>query len=307
MSSTTLKIVAAVAVLFAFILAAVGWQYSRSFAEKAERAQQAEQERQKMQQTLAVVALKPLQAYKPIPRDAISLVPVAVPPTQPYTSIEQVVDKVPLVDIDAGAPVTARYFTDSSMLSRAIPEGFKAVSVEVNDVVAVGGFIRPGDIVDVLLYLRADQNLDQAQSRVLLEGVRVLAYQELIIDRPEGVEEDPKEKGRRSNTRMRTAVLAVADPDTTTLMLGASAGELRLALHGGGKGEGTEAQATTVAGLPVDASAKPLDKNPQKAISIKQLAKPGTVGSRGGSGAGGPQGPEVQVIRGSSNTTVIVK
>jgi len=306
MSSTTLKIVAAVAVLFAFILAAVGWQYSRSFAEKAERAQQAEQERQKMQQTLAVVALKPLQAYKPIPRDAISLVPVAVPPTQPYTSVDQVVDKVPLVDIDAGAPVTARYFTDSSMLSRAIPEGFKAVSVEVNDVVAVGGFIRPGDIVDVLLYLRADQNLDQAQSRVLLEGVRVLAYQEMIIDRPEGVEEDPKEKGKRNNTRMRTAVLAVADKDTTTLMLGASAGELRLALHGG-KGEGAEAGAATVAGLPVDESARPLDKNPQKAISIKQLAKPGTVGSRGGSGAGGPQGPEVQVIRGSSNTTVIVK
>lgn len=306
MSSTTLKIVAAVAVLLAVILAAVGYQYSRGFAEKAERAQQAEQERQKMQQTLAVVALKPLQAYKPIARDAVSLVPVAVAPAQPYTSVDQVVDKVPLVDIDAGAPVTARYFTDSSMLSRAIPEGFKAVSVEVNDVVAVGGFIRPGDIVDVLLYLRADQSLDQAQSRVLLEGVRVLAYQELIIDRPEGVEEDPKDKNRR-NTRMRTAVLAVADKDTTTLMLGASAGELRLALHGGDKGDGTAAEATTVAGLPVDESAKPLDKNPQKAVSIKQLAKPGTVASRGGSGAGGPQGPEVQVIRGSSNTTVIVK
>ncbi|HSW12402.1 MAG TPA: Flp pilus assembly protein CpaB [Solimonas sp.] len=305
MSSTTLKIVAVVAVLFAVILAVVGYKYSRSFAEKAERAQQAEQERQKQQQTLAVVALKPLQAYKPIPRDSLALVPVVVPPMKPYTSIDQVVDKAPLIDIDAGAPVTERYFTSASALSRAVPEGFKAVSVEVNDVVAVGGFIRPGDIVDVLLFLRPDQNLDQAQSRVLLEGVRVLAYQEMIIDRPEGVEEDPKDKSsRKGSSRVRTAVLAVSDKDTTKLMLGASAGELRLALHGG-TNEGDAPTDQTAAGLPVDESVRPVDRNPERAISIKQLAKPGTTAVR--NAGNGPEGPSVQVIRGAENTTVIVK
>lgn len=305
MSSTTLKIVAAVAVLLAVILAVVGYRYSRSFAEKADQAQKAEQERKQAQQTLAVVALKPLSAYKPIARDAVALVPVAVAPKNPYTAIDQVVDKVPLIDIDAGAPVTARYFTESSILARAIPEGFKAVSVEVTDVVAVGGFIRPGDIVDVLLYLRAGQNLDDAQARVLLEAVRVLAYHEQVIDRPEGVEEEgaDKEQRKRAASRLRTAVLAVDEKDTTKLMLGASAGELRLALNAV-KPEGETAMPTTAAGLPMsEAAAKAAEKLRSRAITLNQLAKPGTIARK----TDQPQGPEVLVIRGSSATTVVVK
>lgn len=304
MSSTTLKIVAAVAVLLALVLAVVGYRYSRSFAEKAEQAQKAEEERKQAQQTLAVVAVKPLLAYKPIARDAIALVPVAIVPKNPYTSLDQVVDKVPLIDIDAGAPVTQRYFTESSILARAIPEGFKAVSVEVTDVVAVGGFIRPGDVVDVLLFLRGGQSIDEEQARVLLEGVRVLAYQEQVIDRPEGVEEDPKDKDRRRSTaRTRTAVLAVADKDTTKLMLGASAGELRLALNGI-KPDGATAAVMADSGLPMDdAAAKAAEKARSRAIGIKQLAKPGTIAAK----TEGPKGPEVEVIRGANAVTVVVQ
>lgn len=304
MSSTTLKIVAAVAVLLALVLAVVGYRYSRSFAEKAEQAQRAEDERKQTQQTLAVVAVKPLLAYKPIQRDAVALVPVAIVPKSPYTSIDQVVDKVPLIDIDAGAPVTQRYFSESSILARTIPEGYKAVSVEVTDVVAVGGFIRPGDVVDVMLYLRGGQTIDEEQARVLLEGVRVLAYQELVIDRPEGVEPDPKEKKARNTSRGRTAVLAVQDRDITKLMLGASSGELRLALNGI-KPDGATAEVTTDSGLPLDdAAAKIAERERARQISIRQLAKPGTLASKP---ERADSGPKVEVIRGSSAAVVVVQ
>jgi len=309
MSSTALKVIAVVAVLLAIVLAAVGYNYSRSFAEKAEQAEQAEQQRaQEKPQALAVVALKPLAAYKPITKEDVALVPVSVLPSKPFTSLDEVAGKVPLTDIDAGAPVTARYFAESNILARAIPEGFQAVSVEVNDVIAVGGFVRPGDVVDVLLFLRGSGDVAQAQSRVLLENVRVLAYEERIIDRPEGVEDQQDQQQR---ARQRTAVLAVPEAETTKLMLGVSAGDLRLALHGQ-KSEVETAQAeTTDNGLPLSAEAAAKEKAKKasgKSIGIAELAKIKSQATPSSGGAGqGPKGPTVEIVRGSNVQTTSAK
>jgi pilus assembly protein CpaB len=282
MSSTTLKIVAVVAVLLAVILAVVGFRISRDFAEQAQQAQ-VQVRQQEVQQTLAVVALRPLAAYQPIARDAVALVPVSVVPLNPYSSIDDVVGKVPLVDIDSGAPVTQRYFKEGNVLARIIPHGHQAVSVEINDVVAVGGFVRPGDIVDVLLFLRGGTGLDQPQSRVLLEAARVLAYEERIIDRPEGIKED----GSQQRSRLRTAVLAVPESDTTKLMLGASLGDLRLALH---------SQSAPAGETAVAAAATP-PKSPEKAIGLAELARLKRASDA-------PPRPTVEVLRGSSREVV---
>lgn len=309
MSSTALKIIAVVAVLLAVILAAVGYNYSRSFVEQAEKAEKAEQQRaQEKPQTLAVVALKPLAAYKPIDKQDVALVPVAVLPANPYTSLDEVAGKVPLVDVDAGAPVTARYFADSNILARAIPEGFQAISVEVNDVIAVGGFVRPGDVVDVLLFLRGSGDVAQAQSRVLLKDVRVLAYEERIIDRPEGVEES---KDQQQRSRQRTAVLAVPEADTTKLMLGVNAGELRLALHAQKSEVETAQVETTDNGLPLSAEAAAKEKAKEasgKAVGITELAKIKSGGRpAAGSGRAVPAGPTVEIVRGTSVQTSSAK
>jgi pilus assembly protein CpaB len=295
MSSTALKVVAVVAVILALLLAVIGYRVSRGYAEKAQKAE-AQALQQATQQTLAVVALKPLAAYQPIARDAIALVPLQVPPASPYTSIEDVVNKVPLVDIDAGAPVTQRYFKEGNVLARIIPSGFQAVSVEVSDVVAVGGFVRPGDIVDVLLYLRGGSGNDEPQSRVLLEAVRVLAYEERIIDRPEGLKDDDADERRRQ--RQRTAVIAVKQDQTTRLMLGASLGELRLALHS----QAEPAADTTEGGLPRTAEAIAADKArgaPDRAITIAELSRIKASAAN----APAPR-PRVEIIRGSERETV---
>lgn len=295
MSSTALKIVAVISVLLALVLAVLGYQISKSYAKKADEAQQ-QARQQKAEQFLAVVAVKPLAAYQSIARDAVALVPVSIKPADPYTNIDDVVGKVPLVDVDAGAPVTQRYFKEGNALARIIPPGHQAVSVEINDVVAVGGFVRPGDIVDLLLFLRGGAGMDQAQSRVLLEAARVLAYEERIIDRPEGIRDD--DEAKRRSSRVRTAVLAVPEADTTKLMLGASLGELRLALH---------SQAA-----PVDASAEPADATktaartrPEKAISLEELAR--LRGSAGPGPATTTQAATVEIIRGAQRDAVSVK
>ncbi|HEY1076544.1 MAG TPA: Flp pilus assembly protein CpaB [Fontimonas sp.] len=300
MSSTTIKMIAVVSVLAAIVMVLLGFQFSRNFAEQAQKAQE-QVSVQEAKQTLAVVALRPLAAYEPIPRDAIALVPVSIVPPANYGSIDDVVDKVPLVDIDAGAPVTQRYFREGNALVRVIPPGHQAVSVEVNDVVAVGGFVRPGDIVDVLLFLRSGAGMSDPQSRVLLEGTRVLAYEERIIDRPEGIKSEDKQRAR-----VRTAVLAVPEKDTTKLMLGASIGELRLALRG-------QAPVTDVAAADAAAPAAPATPDPaaapgasakaagtpDKAISLAELSRL----QQKSAGQAAPR-PKVEILRGSALETV---
>lgn len=275
-SSTAAKVVAIVAILLTLVLAFVGYRVSRQYAESSERAQVQAQSQvtvaeKQTPKILAVVAVKPLSAYKPIAKDDVVLAEITVAPRDYYTSLEDVVGKEPLVDVDQGAPVTQRYFAEGNVLAKSVPPGFHAVSVEISDVIGVGGFVRPGDIVDVLLYLRSGNDVEQAQARILLENTRLLAYQELLVDRPEGLkQEETPERGQR---RQRTAVLAVPKNDTTRLMLGASMGELRLALHGL---PGNAADPNTPAALPVSEEALKAEaakKVPDQAFTARQLSR----------------------------------
>lgn len=289
MSSSAAKLMAVIGLVLTLVLAVVLYRISHNYAENAQKPAKAaaNTDAPVVPKTLAVVALKPLAAYKAIGKDDVALVEVSVAPADYYTSVAQVVGKQPIVDVDGGAPVTKRYFGEGNLLARAIPPGFQAISVEITDVVAVGGFVRPGDMVDVLVYLRDSKDVSAAQARVLLKQVRVLAYEERLVDRPEGLnEEDEKKTGgaispARSNQtrRTRTAVLAVAEADTTRLMLGASQGELRLALYGQAV-PGAEiepgAETTVAGGLPAssDTLAKIESyKVPDKALSMEQLSR----------------------------------
>lgn len=230
MSGSSLKVAALVSVLLAVVLGLLAWRATMQATESARReaveaalSSVPEQE----PRALAVVALTALTANRPITPESVALKPVSVVPESYYTAVEDVIGRVPLLDIDGGAPVTPRYFKDANILARLIPEEHRAVSLEISDVVAVGGFVRPGDHVDLLLYIR-DQDQKQ-QSRILLRDVLVLAYEERIIERPQGVENDGRVANQRG--RIRTAVVAVPEKQVTRVMLGASVGDIRLALQ----------------------------------------------------------------------------
>ncbi len=287
MSSNAAKIIALVAVVLTVILVFLGWRISHNYAASAQQVQQQVEIEERAPGILAVVAVNPLSAYKAISKDDVVLTEVSIAPKNYYTSLEDVVGKQPLVDIDQGAPVTRRYFGEGNVLAKSIPPGFKAISVEVSDIIAVGGFVRPGDVVDVLMYLgRGGKEVDAIQARVLLKDLRVLAYQEMIVDRPEGLKDSDNDNGRRSGSgrRQRTAVLAVAEKDVTRLMLGASMGSLRLALHGL-PGDVTEdlalldAKDSELIGLPQlpkSEAAKKAEEDkkvPDMAITAKELAR----------------------------------
>ena len=271
MNSTALKVGAVITLLLAVVLAIVGARVARQYAQQAEDAQAQAQQQPAMAQTLAVVAVTPLAAYQPIAANSVALVPVHTRPKNYFTTVDDVVGRVPLVDVDTGAPITPRYFLDGNQLARNIPLDHKAVSLEVDDVVAVGGFVRPGDIVDVLVYLRAGGELGDPQARKLLSKTRVLAYDERIIDRPEGLPEAEEQNRRR---RQRTVVLAVPDADATKLMLGASLGQIRLSMHSQAVKDG--AAEAGAEGLPIseqELARRAAKQVPDQAYTASELMK----------------------------------
>ncbi len=56
-----------------------------------------------------------------------------------------------------------------------IPEGFRALSVRVNDVIGVAGYVLPGTRVDVVATVNPTQRPEDVTSKVVLSDVRVLA------------------------------------------------------------------------------------------------------------------------------------
>lgn len=238
MSSNAIKIIAIVFVVLAVILAVIGYKMTRNYAETATKATQQIQAQVANQQTLVdvVVAVKPLLADQPITTDDVKVVGVAVPPPDFYKNVDDVVKRVPKIDVDIGTPLTPRIFGEQDPLAKLLPAGHKAVSLVLSDVIGVGGFVRPGDVVDVLVYLHNDQTnkVDPAQARILLQDALVLASDERVIQPPTatsqqqpGQQPSPQQQQRRE----RTVVVAVPDDQVTRVMLGASMGEVRLALH----------------------------------------------------------------------------
>jgi len=211
----------------------------------------------------AVIAVKPIAPDQPIPAEAVSLEPVTVMPEGGFEQVEAVVGKAPAAAIAVGEPVVERHFRRGGTLAQNVRPGERAVAVAVNDVIGVGGFVQPGDYVDVLLYLAHDsKQVQDSQAQVLLRGLRVLTY--------DVVASAGDDKGK-PRTGARTAVLAVPEQDVSRLMLAASAGTLRLALHGATQEPGDAAQAVAQQGVAYGAQAAAIPaKTP--AYTLRQLA-----------------------------------
>lgn len=108
-------------------------------------------------------------------------------------------------------------------LSATIPEGMRALSVAVNDVVGVAGFVGPGTSVDVLVtgtIPGESQAGAQYVTRTILENIRVLAA-------GQQVEQDVN--GKPQNVPVVT--LLVSPQDAATLAMASTEGKIQLALR----------------------------------------------------------------------------
>ena len=106
-------------------------------------------------------------------------------------------------------------------LPPVIPEGMRAVSVRVNDVIGVAGYILPGNHVDVLVDISpTDQHMD-VTSKVILTDVQVLTAGTRV---ERDVEKDKP-------VTVSVVTLLVDPPQAEKLTLAATEGKIQLALR----------------------------------------------------------------------------
>ena len=106
----------------------------------------------------------------------------AVPPgafrTVAEASAAQGGARIVLKDIASNEPILLDRVSapgGRANLSGSLTEGMRAVSLRANDVAGVGGFVLPGDRVDVLLTRSRDSNAPEtSMTQVLAENIRVV-------------------------------------------------------------------------------------------------------------------------------------
>jgi pilus assembly protein CpaB len=130
--------------------------------------------------------------------------------------ITAVAENEPILDSKL-APIQA-----GAGLSATIPEGMRALSVAVNDVVGVDGFVTPGTMVDVLVTGPITGSSQQGSNitRTILENVRVLAAGQKI-------EQDRDGKPRS----VQVMTLLVSPDDASKLAMASTEGKIQLALR----------------------------------------------------------------------------
>lgn len=148
-------------------------------------------------------------------------------PPLAFVDEEQVVGLMVEAPVRQGEMLLHSRFARASQLSRGLRPGEQAVAISVNDVVGAGGFLHPGDRVDVLLFLAERGGNDSAQRTHA--DLRVLAYGADLAVPADGVVDERDGDDARRTRGSATAVLAVPDDKVTSLMLADNAGTLRLA------------------------------------------------------------------------------
>lgn len=132
--------------------------------------------------------------------------------------------RVVLSPIEANEPVLGWKITgpgQRATLSAMLRDGLKAVTIRVNDVEGVAGFVLPGDYVDVALTRQNDKNA--ATTDIILQSARVLAIDQMADERAD------------KPSVVKAVTLEVDTTGAQKISLAASIGTLSLVLRKAGE------------------------------------------------------------------------
>jgi pilus assembly protein CpaB len=108
--------------------------------------------------------------------------PTNLVPQGSFSTKEQVVGKVTKNNFYPDEPITEKRMSEhvgGSTLSGLISKDYRAISVRVDDVVGVAGFILPGNKVDILS-TKKEPTTNQAITKTLLQNIKVLAVDQEV-------------------------------------------------------------------------------------------------------------------------------
>jgi len=147
-------------------------------------------------------------------------------PDGTFAAAEKLVGRVAITNIGAREPITeARLAPEGTAggLSAVIPEGYRAMTVKVDDVVGISGFIMPGTLVDIVVVIEPAENTGRQNpiSKIVLQNIKVLANGQ-NIDKPED---------QREANSVKAVTLQVTPQQAEKLALAANEGKLQLVMR----------------------------------------------------------------------------
>jgi pilus assembly protein CpaB len=173
-----------------------------------------------------VVAATDMQVGAELSRDNVRLIdwPANAVPANAISSPDEVIGRGLIMPVVENEPILRMKLAspeEGSGLPPVIPPGLRAVSVRVNEVIGVAGYVLPGTYVDVVTTLSPTQNPVDMTSKVVLTNVQVLAAgtrieQDLEKDKPIPVS---------------VVTLLVNPEQAERLTLAATEGKIQLALR----------------------------------------------------------------------------
>ncbi len=139
---------------------------------------------------------------------------------------ENLVGRVAVARISVREPILESRLApigSAAGLSSVIPDGYRAMTVKVDDVVGVSGFIMPGTLVDIVVVIDpADgSNRRDRISKIVLQNIKVLASGQ-NIDKP---------KNEKEAERVKAVTLQVTPEQAEKLALAQSEGKLQLVMR----------------------------------------------------------------------------
>lgn len=190
----------------------------------------------------AVVAVRPLTVGALVTKDDVKVLPWPAAGVVPgsFSSVDQVTNRGVIASVAENEPLTESKLAKPGTgagLPPTITEGMRAISVRVNEVVGVAGFVVPGTRVDVLVSLK--QN-DDTITRVVVGNVQVLTAGTRFD------QESAQKEGKPIPTTVVT--LLVTPEDAEKLALAADEGRIMLTLR------------------------NPLDQEPTNSIGVRRAA-----------------------------------
>src|SRR5215213_6818373 len=129
--------------------------------------------------TPVVVAAADLQLGTALKKDDLKIInfPEGTAPEGSFTQVSEIIDRGVVVPLVKNEPVLAAKLASKEAgagLPPVIPEGMRAVSVRVNEVVGVAGYVLPGNRVDVVATASPTDARADTTSKVVLSNVQVL-------------------------------------------------------------------------------------------------------------------------------------
>jgi pilus assembly protein CpaB len=200
-----------------------------------------------------VVAAHDMPMGTMVTKDYVKLIPwpASSPVEKGFTTIDSVLNRGLITGVVANEPLTEYKLApleSGAGLPPSIPDGMRAVSIKVNEVIGVAGFVVPGTRVDVVVTLRRG---DESISRAVVSDVQVLTA---------GTRYDQQKARDGQPIPTSVVTLLVMPPDAERIALAASEGQIMLTLRNPMDRKQTDTPGMRTAGLLGQAAAPPVVK-----------------------------------------------